>query len=210
MKRIIIALGIVLLVISCSRKVYKEVWTTYTAPEKFKATLETTKGDVIIYAERKWSPKGVDRLYQLIKTGFFTDVSFYRTVPNFVAQFGISNDTILNNFWTKNKVIDEPVIHKNDSLTISFARSGKETRNIHLFINLKNNYKLDTVKSGDLVGFPVVAKIIEGGEVAQKLYGGYANKTFRDFDSIEKKGSTFLRKKYPKLDYIKKAYLLKE
>lgn len=196
------------LLLSCKSIAFKEKWTKMKAPEQFKAKFETTKGDFTILAERKWSPKGVDRLYQLIKTGFYTKVAFYRTVPNFVAQFGIQNDTLINNTWKKYKIPDEPVVLKNDFLTISFARSGKETRSTHLYINLKKNGKLDTIVSGGVKGYPGVAKIIKGGDVVKKLYNGYANNVFKDFDSIVAKTNVFLRKKYPKLDYIKNSYLI--
>lgn len=193
---------------SCKSLSFKEKWTKMKAPEKFKAKFETTKGDFTIVAERNWSPKGVDRLYQLIKTGFYTDVAFYRTVPNFVAQFGVQNDTLINKSWERHKIPDEPVVLKNDFLTVSFARGGKETRSTHLYINLKDNNKLDTIVSGGIRGYPGIAKIVDGGEVVKKLYNGYANKVFKDFDSILGRTNSFLRKKYPKLDYIKKSYIV--
>lgn len=198
----------VFFLVSCGKTKFKEKWTHETAPKTFKAVFETTQGSFTIKAERNWSPKGVDRLYQLIKYDFYKDVAFYRVVPNYVVQFGIQNDTLLNYYWTKHKVKDEPVLQKNDSLTIAFARDFKDTRNTHLFINLKNNNKLDTVLANGVKGFPVIGKVIDGGEVVHKLYGGYENSVFDVYDTILKKGNSFLRKEFPKLDYIKRAYLL--
>ena len=44
------------------------------APDTFRAVMITTKGEITIEACREWSPKGVDRLYQLITSGFYSDM----------------------------------------------------------------------------------------------------------------------------------------
>jgi len=38
---------------------------------------------------RAWAPLGADRIYNLVKLGFFTDIACFRVVENFVVQFGI-------------------------------------------------------------------------------------------------------------------------
>ena len=97
---------------ACSTKLFNENWTKEQAPEYFKARFETTQGNFDIEAKREWSPQAVDRLYQLIKSEFYTDMAIFRVVPNFVAQFGINNDSILNSSWANYKISDEPVIKK--------------------------------------------------------------------------------------------------
>lgn len=76
MKNLFACFVFVILFLSCSKQVFKEQWTTYKSPTTFKAKFETTKGDFIILSERSWSPKAVDRLYQLIKTGFLLMLLF--------------------------------------------------------------------------------------------------------------------------------------
>ena len=66
---------------SCSKKIFKEKWTNQKAPEVFRAKFETTQGDFVIVAKREWSPQGVDRLYQLLKNGFYKDIAVFRVVP---------------------------------------------------------------------------------------------------------------------------------
>lgn len=209
MKKIILLL-IVILTSSCASKKFKEKWLEKKAPETFKARFETTKGNFDIEAVREWSPNGVDRLYQLIKNEYYQDMAIFRVVPKFVAQFGIHNDTLINNAWQKRGVEDEPVIVKNDSMTISFARGGVNTRSNQIFINLKENYRLDKLAYSGVTGFPVVAKVIAGQENVLKFYNGYGDKLGYKQDSISKFGNTFLREKYPKVDYILKAYILKK
>jgi cyclophilin family peptidyl-prolyl cis-trans isomerase len=207
MKKIILLLSIILLS-SCATAKFKEKWLKEEAPNTFKARFETTKGNFDIVARRLWSPKGVDRLYQMIKNDYYTDMAIFRVVPKFVAQFGIHNDTIINKSWGKG-IDDEPVLAKNDSMSISFARGGVKTRSNQIFINLKNNKRLNTLKYSGVTGFPVIAKVISGQENVLKFYDGYGDKLGFKQDSITKFGNKFLREKFPKVDYIIKAYIIK-
>ena len=200
---------IVVLICSCSPKLFKEKWTKMKAPETFKARFETTEGDFDIEAKRAWSPSGVDRLYQLITKNYYQDISIFRVVPNFVAQFGIHNDTLINNSWQRSGIADEPVTLKNDAMTIAFARGGVQSRSNQIFINLKDNPRLDKLSYGGVTGFPVVAKVTKGFENVLKFYDGYGDKLGRKQDSIQKFGNAFIRKKYPEIAFIKKAYILK-
>ncbi|TXD51005.1 MULTISPECIES: peptidylprolyl isomerase [unclassified Polaribacter] len=209
MKRILLLLSMIILS-SCASKKFNEKWLQKEAPETFKARFETTKGNFDIVANKEWSPRGVDRLYQLIKNEYYQDVAIYRVVPDFVAQFGIHNDTVINTSWKNNGIKDEPVLIKNDAMTLSFARGGVKTRSNQLFINLKENHRLDKLAYSGVTGFPVVAKVIAGQENVLKFYGGYGDELGFKQDSITNFGNTFLREKYPKVDYILKAYILKK
>ena len=206
MKRIFLLLCILLLS-SCATSKFKEKWLKEKAPNTFKARFETTKGDFDIVARRLWSPKGVDRLYQMIKNGYYEDVAIFRVVPKFVAQFGIHNDSLIHRSWGKG-IDDEPVLAKNNAMTISFARGGVKSRSNQIFINLKNNSRLDNLSYSGVTGFPVVAKVITGQENVLKFYNGYGDKLGFKQDSITKFGNKFLREKFPKVDYIIKAYLI--
>lgn len=206
----IILLFIVFLTISCSPKLFKEKWTKEEAPATFKARFETTQGNFDIVAVRSNSPEAVDRLHQLIKRDFYTDIAIFRVVPNFVAQFGIHNDSIINSSWKAYKVPDEKVIVSNDSLTISFARSGVNTRSTQLFINLKDNKRLDKLTYSGVEGFPVIAKVTRGKETIYKFYSGYGEQPSNKQGAINREGNEFLKKEFPKLDYITKAYILKK
>ncbi len=206
MKKLIFLL-FVITAISCSSSRFHQKWTNKQAPEQFKARFETTKGNFDIVAKREWSPLGVDRLYQLIKSDFYTEIALFRVIPEFVVQFGIQNDSVLNNGWKKYKVIDEPVLQRNDSMAISFARDGVNSRTTQIFINLKNNYRLDTVSFNGVKGFPVIARITNGMENVHKFY--VTDDDVPDQDSIQKYGNDFIKRKYPKVDFIKKAYILK-
>jgi len=200
---------IAILISSCSPKLFKDKWVEEEAPVTFKARFETTQGNFDIVSIRSNSPEGVDRLYQLIKREFYTDIAIYRMVPNFVSQFGIHNDSQINSLWKEHKIPDEKVLQSNDSMTISFARGGIETRSTQLFINLKDNKRLDKLTYSGVEGFPVVAKVTDGMEIVQKFYSGYGEKPAKKQPQINSQGNEFLRKEYPELDYIIKAYIIK-
>lgn len=205
---VLIVVGLVVLQ-SCNNKTPEE-WLEIEAPEYFKARFETTKGNFEIEVKKEWSPLAADRLYQLIESGFYNNAALFRVVPDFVVQFGIHNDSSLNNFWNKQTFVDEAVIKKNTRGTVSFARAGKETRTTQIFINLSdaNSPKLDTIFYGDVLGFPGVGQVISGMEVVDAFYGEYGNELGYKQDSIQEKGYVFLQKNYPELDYIHKAYII--
>ena len=185
---------------------FNKKWTTKQAPENFVARFETTKGNIDIEIERKLSPKAVDRFYQLVKYNFFEDGTFYRVVPNFVAQFG-NTDTIVSNQWKKTIIEDEPVIAGNNKGALSFARAGKNTRDLDLFINLKDNHRLDTINSNGVVGFPSFGIVVGGMNIVESLYNGYSGETMKDEEIFN--STKLMRERYPKLDRILNAKILK-
>lgn len=194
----------------CSQKSFSEKWTKEQAPDYFQARFETTRGVFDIEARREWSPEGVDRLYQLITSNFYTDIAIFRVVPDFVVQFGINTDSTLNSQWKAYPVNDEPVVKTNEKGTISFARGGAKSRSTQIFVNLKSNSPyLDETDYGGVKGFPVVAQVIAGMDVVEGFFGEYGNQPATQQDQIYAKGNVFLKEKYPKLDYILKAYVLK-
>ena len=50
-------------------------------------------GSMVFEVHHDWSPEGAARLLELVREGFFADrIYFFRTIPRFVAQFGINGD----------------------------------------------------------------------------------------------------------------------
>jgi cyclophilin family peptidyl-prolyl cis-trans isomerase len=175
------------------------------APDTFQAVFVTTKGEITIEAYRDWSPQGVDRLYQLIKSGFYTNNCIFRVQPEYVVQFGISDNSKANFFWDKRPVADEPVKSSNLKGVISYARDGANTRTAQLFINKKDNFKLDTVNYNGLRGFTPVARIIGGFNVVEAFYSKYGFEPANHQDSVMVQGNAYWERKFPGLDYIKEV-----
>jgi len=205
MQKLIIILFILCLS-SCGHSTFKAKWAKEKSPPSFIARFETSKGNFDMEVIRDWSPEAADRIFQLLNHHFFDNTLFYRVVSNFVVQFGYT-DTTITKKWEKYKVHDEQVIKSNLKATVSFARSGKDTRGTDLFINLKDNKRLDTVNYSTVVGFPVVGSVVKGMEIVEAMYSGYANKPMDVYDSLSSNRMKFLAL-FPKLDSIKKAYIL--
>jgi cyclophilin family peptidyl-prolyl cis-trans isomerase len=172
------------------------------APDTFRAVISTTKGQIEIEAIRAWSPLGVDRLYQLITSGFYNNNCIFRVQPEYVVQFGISDDPATNYFWDKRPVNDEPVLGHNLKGVISYARDGKNSRTAQLFINTKDNFKLDTIDYNGLRGFPPIARIVEGFEVVEALNSQYGFEPANHQDSVMVKGNGYWEEHFPGMDYI--------
>ena len=103
---------------------------------------------------------------------------------------------------------DEPVLFSNKKGTISFARSGPNTRSNQLYINLGENTRLDTSSYNDVNGFPAFGNVIEGMDVVESINAEYVQ--MPDQDSIMVKGNDYLIRKFPNLDYIISVKIISE
>lgn len=171
------------------------------APATFKVKFETSAGDFEVQVERKWSPLGADRFHELVEKGFFDECRFFRVVPNFVVQFGINGDPNVQKNWRDATIKDDPVTVSNTRGTLTFATSGANSRTSQLFINLANNDRLNNL------GFSPFGKVTQGMEVVDKIFAGYREGP--DQGRIQTQGNAYLKQNFPRLDYIKKATIVK-
>ncbi len=176
-------------------------------PDVFRVRFETSQGDVVVEANRGWAPRGVDRFHELIRMRYFDGGRFFRVVPGFVAQFGVHRDYDVHDKWRKFFILDDPSKEKNMRGTLTFAQYGPNTRATEIFINLGDNTKLDAG------GFVPFAKVVEGMDVADKLYAGYGELRPKgkeiDPGRLEEGTNAYLIPHFPNMDYIKHAVLLK-
>jgi peptidyl-prolyl cis-trans isomerase A (cyclophilin A) len=173
------------------------------APAEFKVKLETTRGDIVLRITRDWAPKGADRVYALVKCGYFDECRFYRVLPKFIAQFGINGTPTVAAKWKDLPIDDDPVKQKNTRGRVTFGKGGPNSRTTNLFISLKDNTSLDSE------GFAPLGEVLEGMEVADQLFSGYGDGAPKGRGPSQKKiyeqGNTWLAKEFKDLDYIKKA-----
>jgi len=171
-----------------------------TAPASFRTKFTTTKGDIIVEVTRDWAPRGADRFYNLVRAGFFTDAAFFRLVPGFVVQFGISARPEVSKVWQNAKIFDDPVKHSNKRGTLTFATSGPNSRTTQLFINLADNVGLDAQ------GFSAFGEVVDGMPLVQGLYQGYGEQPQQPL--IQSQGKAYLDKNFPRLDRIVSATIV--
>lgn len=171
------------------------------APAEFKVRFDTSKGPFVVEVHRDWAPNGVDRFYELVKSGYYDEARFFRVVPNFIVQWGIAKDPQLSAKWRDNTIPDDQVKESNRRGYITYAKRGPDTRTTQLFINLRDNPSLDGQ------GFAPFGKVIEGMNVVDNLYAGYREAPQQN--SIQMEGNAYLQSQFPQLDYIKTAQVEK-
>src|SRR6266566_4944365 len=173
------------------------------APDSFRVRFRTTKGDVVIAVHRAWAPRGADRFYNLVRSGFYDGVRFFRVIPGFMAQFGIHGDTTVTALWREQRIPDDLVRRTNVRGMVTFATAGPGTRTTQVFINYRNNDRLDAM------GFAPFAQVVVGIDVVDKLYGGYGEASPQgrgpDQYRLNVEGEKYLARQFPQLDKIKKA-----
>lgn len=173
------------------------------APDSFRARFATTKGDFVIAVHRDWAPLGADRFYNLVRSGFYNGVRFFRVIPGFMAQFGIHGDTAITAAWRERRFPDDPVRRTNGRGMVTFATAGPGTRTTQIFINYGNNDRLDGM------GFAPFGQVVEGMEVVDQLYGVYGEGSPRgrgpDQFRLNVEGEKYLARQFPKLDKINKV-----
>jgi peptidyl-prolyl cis-trans isomerase A (cyclophilin A) len=175
---------------------------TEQAPPTYKAAFDTSAGKFVITVHRTWAPNGADRFYNLVKNGFFDDTRFFRVVPNFMVQFGISGDPAVASSWQNANLKDDPSgKQSNKKGYVTFATRGKDTRTTQVFINFKDNAFLDSQ------GFTPFGEVTTGMDVAEKITDQYGEKPNQG--AIQSQGNTYLKASFPKLDYVKKATIEK-
>ena len=158
------------------------------APPTYQVKFDTTRGTFTITVTRAWAPLGADRFYNLVKHHYFDNAHFFRVVPGFVAQFGLSAYPPVNTVWEKATIKDDPHGQSNKRGTIVFATAGPNTRTTQLFINLKDNGSLD---SQGFTPFGVVDG--DGMKVVEMLYDQYGDSAGMDQEAITKGGKEIHR-----------------
>jgi peptidyl-prolyl cis-trans isomerase A (cyclophilin A) len=173
------------------------------APATYKAKFDTTKGVFVIEVTRDWAPLGADRFYNLVKSGFYDNVRFFRVISGFMVQFGIHGDPQVSAPWRNAKISDDPVKQSNKRGYITYAMAGPNTRTSQVFINFGDNASLDGQ------GFSPFGRVVSGMDVVDKLNAEYGEGAPRgrgpDQSRMQMEGNAYLSKDFGKLDYIKKA-----
>src|SRR5437867_12735216 len=80
------------------------------APDSFRARFSTTKGDFVIAVHRAWAPLGADRFYNLVRSGYYDGLRFFRVIPGFMAQFGLHADTAVTSAWRERVIADDQTL----------------------------------------------------------------------------------------------------
>ena len=175
------------------------------APALARVRMETTKGVILIELHREWSPRGVDRFYNLVARGYYNNSAFFRVIAGKWAQFGINGDPKIAQAWARQTIPDEPRVESNTRGAVAFAFKDPNGRTTQVFINLRDNSV-----AHDKEPFVPIGRVIAGMEVADALYSDYGEQSGGGIragkqDPLFKEGTDYLKRNFPRLDYIIKA-----
>ena len=170
------------------------------APDSFRVEFTTSKGPFVVQAVRAWAPRGVDRFYYLARHGYYDGTKFFRNLPEFMAQFGLHGDPDITAVWMDRDIPDDSVRQSNVRGSVSFAMGGPNTRSTQLFINKRDNRRLDAL------GFAPIGRVTDGMQAVDSLYEGYGEGPpggmGPDQGQIMALGNRYLENSFPRLDSI--------
>jgi len=171
------------------------------APATFKVKFDSSAGPFVVEVTRAWAPNAADHFYTLVKNGFYNEARFFRVVPGFMVQFGINADPAVQAKF-KNSIQDDPVKESNKKGYVTFAQtSAPNSRSTQIFINYKDNAFLDGQR------FAPFGRVISGMEAVEKINSEAGEKPNQG--AIQSQGNAYLKKEFPKLDYVKTATIEK-
>mmetsp|Transcript_3707 Transcript_3707/g.4616 ORF Transcript_3707/g.4616 Transcript_3707/m.4616 type:complete len:195 (+) Transcript_3707:55-639(+) len=176
-----------------------------TADFRVKFDVETTAGpeSFVILVHEDWAPIGAARFKELVEAKFYDDTRFFRVIPSFMVQFGLSGDPAVSADWRAKTIKDEKVIKSNKPGYVTFAKTGApDSRTSQLFINYVDNARLDGM------GFAPFGEVEgDGMSVVKKIYncGESPNQ-----GQIQSQGNKYLDSSFPKLSKIVHAQVIVE
>jgi peptidyl-prolyl cis-trans isomerase A (cyclophilin A) len=177
-------------------------------PDSFDVRFETTKGDVTVRVYRDWAPMGAFRFYNLSRHGFYDGARFFRVLPGFAAQFGMSGRPAIDQVWYEQAIPDDPRRVSNRTGTLTYAKAGTDSRTTQLFFNYGQNVALDEQD------FAPIGRVIEGMNVLYLLHSDYGETQPQgsgpNVGCILSHGNQYLGRRYSRLDYIERATVIAE
>jgi homoserine O-acetyltransferase len=180
------------------------------APVSYKVRLDTSKGPVVIAVHRDWAPKGADRFRELVESGYYDAARFFRIRKDTWVQFGIAGEPKVAQAWRTKTIPDDPYVGvSNRRGTVAFAFKDPNGRTTQVFVNLRDNSA-----THDKEPFVVFGEVEQGMEVVDSLYADYGEAAGGGIraghqDPVFEGGNTYLGEKFPLLDYIKTARILR-
>ena len=180
------------------------VYAAGIVPDSFVVRLATTKGDVDILLRTHWAPRGVGRFYEAVHANYYDGARFFRAIRGFVVQFGIAAEPAASAQWRTRTIEDDPVTESNRRGTVVFASGGPNTRTVQMFINLRDNARLDGL------GFPPIGEVVAGMDAVDALHTGYGDgPDAPDQGRLNREGEAYVAAAFPLLDQIKTARIVR-
>jgi peptidyl-prolyl cis-trans isomerase B (cyclophilin B) len=165
------------------------------------ATLETSKGKIVIQLEPAKTPVTCASFVNLIQRGFFDGITFHRVIPGFVIQGG---DPLGSGYggpgYNFKDEFDPSLRHSSDGI-LSMANAGPGTNGSQFFITLGAQPHLDDRHSvfGRVVeGMDNAKKIVKGDKIIKATVSGDTDALLSSQAELVKSWNAVLDQKFPR------------
>ena len=127
-----------------------------------RATIETSKGTIVVELYADQAPKTVANFVKLAKQGFYNGIIFHRVIPDFMIQTGDPTGT--GRGGPGYTFADEfaPTLHHDGAGVLSMANAGPNTNGSQFFITLAATPWLDGHHT-------IFGRVVQGQEVVQAI-----------------------------------------
>jgi peptidyl-prolyl cis-trans isomerase B (cyclophilin B) len=131
----------------------------------YKATVTTSKGEIVLELYPEYAPKTVNNFVFLAKQGFYDGIVFHRVISNFMVQGGdpTGRGTGGPGYKFEDEVKGNPLKH--EAKVISMANAGPGTNGSQFFITHLPQPHLDGKHT-------VFGKVVEGANVVDLVRQG--------------------------------------
>ena len=127
-----------------------------------RATINTTKGTIVIELYKEEAPKTVENFIKLARQGFYNGLIFHRVIPNFMIQTGDPTGTGTGGpGYTFDDEIAPNLRHEVPGV-VSMANSGPSTNGSQFFITLAATPWLDGKHT-------IFGRVIEGQVIVEQI-----------------------------------------
>ena len=132
------------------------------ANKNYSATIETSRGKIVVDLFAKDAPKTVNNFVFLAREKFYDGTTFHRVIPDFMVQGGDPKGTGTGGpgYKFEDETRGNPNKHKVGSL--SMANAGPNTNGSQFFITLGPTPHLDNRHS-------VFGEVVDGLDVVKKI-----------------------------------------
>ena len=131
----------------------------------YRATISTSKGDIVLDLEAQHAPKTVNNFVSLAKDGFYDGLTFHRVIPNFMIQGGDPQGTGTGGpgYKFEDETQGNPMTHETG--VISMANAGPNTNGSQFFITHSPQPHLNGRHT-------VFGTVVEGQDVVDEIQKG--------------------------------------
>jgi len=157
--------------------------TTWGASMRPKATIETTKGTIVIELYQDEAPKTVANFIKLAKQGFYNGIIFHRVIPGFMIQTGDPTGTGTGGPGYMFADEFSPNLRHDGPGVLSMANAGPNTNGSQFFITLAATPWLDGKHA-------IFGRVIEGQVVVEQIASVQRNAQDRPLTDIVMKQVT--------------------